>query len=44
MAQDRVFVCEECAEEFVVAGSLYAWSGLGTALSLLRQYRRTARK
>jgi hypothetical protein len=24
MARDRVFACEECAEEFVVAGSLYA--------------------
>lgn len=27
MAQDRVFACEECAEEFVVAGSLYACPG-----------------
>jgi hypothetical protein len=24
MAQDKVFACEECTEEFVVAGSLYA--------------------
>ena len=24
MAQDRVFACEECTEEFVVAGSLLA--------------------
>lgn len=24
MAQDKVFACEECTAEFVVAGSLYA--------------------
>ena len=24
MAQDRVFACEECTEEFVVADGLYA--------------------
>jgi Zn finger protein HypA/HybF involved in hydrogenase expression len=24
MAQDKVFACEECTEEFVVAGRLYA--------------------
>ncbi len=24
MAEDRMFACEECTEEFVVAGSLYA--------------------
>jgi Zn finger protein HypA/HybF involved in hydrogenase expression len=24
MAQDKVFACEECTEEFVVAGRLYS--------------------
>jgi hypothetical protein len=24
MARDKMFACEECAEEFVVPGSLYA--------------------
>jgi hypothetical protein len=24
MAEDRMYACEECTEEFVVAGSLYA--------------------
>ena len=24
MAQDKTLACEECAQEFVVAGSLYA--------------------
>ena len=24
MAQDKMFACEECTEEFIIAGSLYA--------------------
>jgi hypothetical protein len=24
MAEDKMFVCDECTEEFVIAGSLYA--------------------
>ena len=27
MAQDKTFACEECTEEFVVAGGLYASLG-----------------